>query len=240
MAPPNASLQPRQCSDDSLLMITPDDDSSMYQSNSHRSPSFTTSTPKGTQTSNMRRIHCEECDSEELLSSSKRACLDDSLYLYNEDTNQLVSTLELVSNQCCRNDCLKSFPENIIEQAQLKFAARTISEQNQFLLTCFELSIGNSKKMTHVLEGQSLCNNAFKLILCMSDKRYKRIYQQYRKGVINFEPKKRSRKESEKVSDAKAWMEQYFNMIGDHMPHLEKNSLASFFDEARHIFQNES
>ena len=164
MAPPNASLQPRQCSDDSLLIITPDDDCSMYESNSHRSPSFTTSTPKGTQTSNMRRIHCEECDSEGLFSSSKRACLDDSLYLYYEDTNQSASTLELVSNQCCRNDCLKSLPENIIEQALLKFAARTISEQNQFLLTCFELSIGNSKKMTHVLEGHSLCNNAFKHI----------------------------------------------------------------------------
>ena len=142
----------------------------------------------------MRRIHCEECDSEELLSSSKRPCLDDSLYLYYEDTNQSASTLELVSNQCCRNDCLKSFLENIIEQAQLKFAARTISEQNQFLLTCFELSIGNSKEMTHVLEGQSLCNNAFKRILCISNKRYKRIYQQYRKGVINFEPKKISKR----------------------------------------------
>ena len=172
-------------------MITPDDDSSIYESNSHRSPFFTTSTPKGTQTSNMRRIYCEECDSEELLSSSKRACLDNnSLYLYYEDTNQTASTLELVSNQCCRNDCLKSFPENIIEQAQLKFAAPTISEQNQFLLTCFELSIGNRKKMTHVLEGQSLCNNAFKRKLCISYKRYKRIYQQYRKGVINFELKK--------------------------------------------------
>ena len=80
--------------------------------------------------------------------------------------------MEPFSKQCCSNACMVVLSSLIIEQAKQRFAARTNFEQNQFLLTSFEVSNTGKNK----LEGQSLCTKAFKRILGISDKRYNRIY----------------------------------------------------------------
>ena len=136
---------------------------------------------------------------------------------------------QLLTKSCCTLKCLTHLSLAEMERSQKKFCARTLSEQNQFLLDSFQISRDSlEQELSGMLEGKHLCCEAFTSVLNISQKRYKSLHDQYKDGVLKYQRKPITRVESTKVSEAKAWMNRFFHQIGDHMPHIQQIHLPHF------------
>ena len=140
----------------------------------------------------------------------------------------------LIQSPCCTRRCLAQLSVIEIEETRKQFKERNITEQNQFLLDSFQIMTTKEEKISgrtftnHMIVGKHVCRNAFIRLLGISDKRYRRISEQFSHGVTKSKRKPVFRDESDKVSTSKAWMTRYFRQIGDHMPHLNQIHLPHF------------
>ena len=139
----------------------------------------------------------------------------------------------LIHSPCCTRRCLAQLSVIEIEETRKQFKERNITEQNQFCWICFKL--WPPRKRTLVAEQSpiiwllaNVCRNAFVRLFGISDKRYRRLSQQFSSGVTKSKRKPIFRDESDKVSISKAWITRYFRQIGDHMPHLNQIHLPHF------------
>lgn len=160
-----------------------------------------------------------------------------------EDEEELcVSAAGKLTKKCCKRSCSDTLNDGEIERARHRFMSKNTTEQNQFLIDSFQISncSDNSQSSTGdpdgMIEGRRLCCTAFTGAIGVSKKRYKTLYEQFKKGVVKFERKPMQKYESTKVSEAKAWMTRYFNTIGDHMPHVQQTHLPHFLTK-RDIYE---
>ena len=124
--------------------------------------------------------------------------------------------------KCCSCNCISRFSHHKIKELQYFFHSKSVSEQNQFLLNLFRL-MSDDGSIQHMINGKEVCRKAYIKIFQMSEKRYKRIFKMFQQNLtakVNRKPI--IRKDSVKVSEAKAWMTRYFQRIGDSMPHMEQ------------------
>lgn len=149
------------------------------------------------------------------------------------DTPQLTLTPEssvssdvsvLLASFCCKKRCLAHFTFAEAEAAKQRFRSKTTTQQNQFLLDCFLIttSIEDTSPGCQCIEGKQVCSDAFIRLLGISLKRYKHLFARFSEGVTVIQQKPAFRSETIKVTQAKAWMSQYFNRVGDHMPHVKQ------------------
>lgn len=130
---------------------------------------------------------------------------------------------QLLYSICCSKRCLANLSVVEIERSREWFTSRSTIQQNQFLLDSFHISGNPTQPDYNILEGKVLCKKAFAAALGISSKRYTRIYDNFREGVMQFTRKQIVRRShTAKVSEAKAWMEIFFTQIGDHMPHINQ------------------
>lgn len=123
---------------------------------------------------------------------------------------------------CCSNCCLA----NVDSKPLTSFVAKSTIEQNQFLMDSFNLLSNEGNGIQHMIAGKLVCKKAFILYFKISNKRYERIFEQFtRNPTVKIQRKPVIRSESVKVTEAKAWMTQYFKRIGDSMPHVEQTHL---------------
>ena len=110
--------------------------------------------------------------------------------------NEVLDGQLLATHKCCHKNCLQNLPSSVIETAKIKFTSRSVNDQNQYLLNCFELgsAIEQSSPSFHMFEGYAVCRSAFQSILSLSSKRYQRVYQQYSKGILKFEKKQKQKR----------------------------------------------
>lgn len=160
-----------------------------------------------------------------------------------EDEGELsVSAASKLTQKCCKRSCVDTLSDGEIERARHRFMSKSTTEQNQFLIDSFQISNCNDSSQSSngdpdgMIEGRRLCCTAFTGALGISKKRYKNLYEQFKKGVVKFERKPMQKYESTKVSEAKAWMARYFNTIGDHMPHVQQTHLPHFLTK-RDIYE---
>lgn len=152
----------------------------------------------------------------------------DSLIVLEDVTNPKKGRLDLETDspsipcQCCSQNCTSKLTESAKQDTRHFFKSKTVSEQNQFLMSSFHLMSGGSN-IQRIVGGRVVCKNAFMQIFKISNKRYERnlkLFQQNPTAKVIRKPV--SRKESIKVSEAKVWMTRYFDRIGDSMPHMEQ------------------
>ena len=127
-------------------------------------------------------------------------------------------------NACCSHNCLSSFTASEQLDCLNFFRSMTISDQNQFLISSFQLmSNTGSSHIQHVIKGKAICRKAYIKMLKISEKRYQRNLKLFQTDpTVKYTRKEVSRRDSVKVSEAKAWMTRYFNRIGDSMPHMDQ------------------
>lgn len=145
---------------------------------------------------------------------------------------QQSSTSQLLGLNCCELRCLATLSLLEIEKCRKNFQSRTNMEQQQFLLDTISLTAtksGRSLQHNLTLAGKQLCRGAFLRALDISEKRMRKITNLYLQGVTISPPTLTLKKaKSVKHSTALAWMERYFNRIGDKMPHLQQIHLPHF------------
>jgi len=130
----------------------------------------------------------------------------------------------LLATACCNKRCLAHFTVVEAEEVKYRFRSKTIAQQNQFLLDSFLIttSVEDSSPGNQCIEGKHICSDAFIRLLGISNKRYKRLFTSFSEGVTSIQRKPVVRNETAKATEAKAWMSQYFNRVGDQMPHIKQ------------------
>ena len=112
-----------------------------------------------------------------------------------------------------------------LEEVKAKFSYKTISEQNQYL---FDTIITRGSHIRAAIQGKTLCTKSLCCVLGVSPKRIRRMNQLAAKGVVSVSKVPRQQSKSLKYSEVIEWMHEYFNSIGDQMPHLSQIHLPHF------------
>lgn len=148
----------------------------------------------------------------------------------NTQTSLQESPLSLLGSFCCENRCLAHISVIEIQNVQQIFDSKSTVQQNQFLLDSFHITskATNDVAQAHTIDGKPVCKEAFRRILKISMKRYKRLFDQYNSGVTISSRKKPARELSVRTTEAKAWMTQFFSHTRDRMPHLQQIHLPHF------------
>ena len=138
---------------------------------------------------------------------------------------------------CCSSRCIASVNLLELEQIQSSFWSRNRSDQRQFL---FDIVIASAKRSNcdtftidgYILSGKKLCQKAFVSILRISHKRLRTVTRLAMTGAITAKNTSlRTRRKTDRVEIASAWMESYFKRIGDRMPHTQQVHLPSFLSK---------
>ena len=158
-----------------------------------------------------------------------------------QQTSQQSNSSQLLGLSCCGSRCLARLSLLELESCRKTFQNRTYVEQRQYLLDtlsvtalCTEGEEGSKNLECNQLKlaGKSLCKVAFLRVLEVSEKRMRNVTRLYVEGATISRPRLYlQRRNSSKLSTAVAWMERYFNRLGDKMPHLQQLHLPSFLSK---------
>ena len=130
--------------------------------------------------------------------------------------------VEVVQPECCYQFCLLHLTASEISSTLEYFKSKNVTDQNRFLLDSFRVS-SNNETTHHIICGKHVCKDAYIRILQISQKRYNHALKLHKANpTVKIERKCAVRSESTKVAEAKAWLERYFNRIGDSMPHIDQ------------------
>lgn len=191
----------------------------------HSTPTATPLVASNT-TSLLHHIGTQEsgpCDSTLQSSQDSLIILEDATNPVSTKKRRLDAETDIpCHDQCCSQNCMSNFTESEMEDSWHFFQSKTVSDQNQFLMSSFQLMSGDSS-IQHIVSGKVVCRKAYMQIFKISDKRYKQNFKIFQQNpTVKVTRKSVSRKDSMKVSEAKAWMTRYFNRIGDSMPHMDQ------------------
>ncbi len=146
----------------------------------------------------------------------------------NADTvTEIWSLFDVMATHGCAEDCVRclhGLNEYDILSAHSRFAAKTPIEQRKWLFEYMathcpngELGLKEPKKVTYLLCGKSVCLPAWLAVLSISSSRFYEIRKEFLNGMIEPAPKK-PRALAIKSHQAIAWMNNYFERIGDKRP----------------------
>lgn len=156
---------------------------------------------------------------------------DDLLFYESEERSAIPMTISrLLEEPCCRKGCLKYLSPAEVCQARHHFSSKTPEEQRQYLLDCETVSsVDSAQPQIFALFGKGLCKKGFALVLDCSTKRLDRVAALLREGVAKVSHRNVGQlRQTTKTTDAIAWMNSYFQMIGEHMPDCDRIHLPSF------------
>lgn len=166
-------------------------------------------------------------------SASKSKRLDSShLPVLNREELDYVSGV-LVS-KCCDKDCLFHLSANSVLTLLRKFSSLGANAQLQWLGDrIHENSTPNLEKgmlnTRYTVGGQEVCLLAWCAVLHISPKRVSRVAKSVSLGMVTAEHGNKGKKRINTKSEiAKAWMNHYFHLVGDHMPHNKQIHLPSW------------
>ena len=172
----------------------------------------------------------EACNSDMNISSSAK---NDSLSLSHSpatDERETVGTI-LVS-KCCNKDCLLFLTANDVLTARKRVCALSASTLRQWLVDkVLEGSHSvNGKLETHFnVAGIEVCRAAFCQVYSLNVRKVSRATKSVIANNLIVEHGNAGRKRpTTKCDSAKTWMERYFNLIGDKMPHNGQIHLPSW------------
>ena len=160
---------------------------------------------------------------------------------FSLDTEASLPKESTLGKECCTGKCLQNFSVKEFNSATEHFQSKTPAEQRQFLHDSIIFSSPTSckpaVKESFMLCGKQVCKRAFALLLGTTERRFDRIKQNCtsatRKLTHGNQGVKRT---TTKSNDASAWMKNYFEQMGDHMPDNNRIHLPSFLTK-REVYQ---
>ena len=146
---------------------------------------------------------------------------------------ELVDVGNTLVSGCCQQQCLLSLTPNAVISSRRKLSTLSSNERRQWITDkVFESSkpLGQDKLETQfVLSGNVICNTAWRKIYKVSEKQLSRISRNVARGLLNVHHGNKGRKRNNTKSEvAKTWMERYFHLVGDKMPHNNQIHLPSW------------
>ena len=147
---------------------------------------------------------------------------------------------EITTSQCCKKRCLAGLSILELEKAREVFKKKKWIEQQQFLLNsafiCHPVTSdtttcsynATTDVSTMMIEGKRVCRQAFTKALGISRKRYRRMVNLHQKGVTKATKKTPTRSQYSRTTEARTWMDTYFHLVGDQMPHVQRIHLPQF------------
>ena len=145
----------------------------------------------------------------------------------NAETWSLFDVMEThgCEENCVR--CLHGLNECDVLSAHSSFQTKTPVEQRKCLFDYMtthcpngEFGLKEPKKVTYLLCGKSVCLPVWLAVLSISSSRFYEIRKEFTKGIAEPAPKK-PRTLAVKSQQAIAWMNSYFERIGDKWPDKE-------------------
>ena len=151
--------------------------------------------------------------------------------------------MPILIKSCCSQQCLQNLTANEILKLYTQFKVLSSVQQRQWLVdklnenTCCSTSSQNDET-TYIVSGKVVCKAAWCQVLQISPKRVSLALKVVKQGQISSleHGNKGKKRPAVKTEDAHAWMEKYFNLLGDHMPHIDQIHLPSW-DSQKFVYQ---
>ena len=141
----------------------------------------------------------------------------------------------------CKEQCITQvhgLTELDVLRAHHTFSTKSSNQQRQWLLDYFVSHCPmdkdgrkNPKIMKFVLSGQNVCQPVWMAVLMIRSSRFYELRKEFLDGKFLVEQEKRSRSLSSKSMQCIAWMENYFERIGDKRPDADGIYLPSCLTE---------
>ena len=139
---------------------------------------------------------------------------------------------------CCQQQCLLSLTPKAVLSARRRLNSLSSIDKKQWITdkvlecsTTSNPSPGNASKLqTHLFfSGTIICKGAWCKIHQLSERQLQRVSRNVASGFTKVSHGNAGRKRTNAKSEiAKTWMERYFHLIGDKMPHNEQIHLPSW------------
>ena len=160
----------------------------------------------------------------------------------NKNKWQLFSVIN--SKNGCSEKCatdIHCLNEYSILSAHDQFASKSISDQNLWIIQYFESHCPCSsdgekdvKAISYFIQGKEICLNMWLEILGISQSRFYRLRNEFSTdGGIKYLSQSRHRRKRPKTMQAIAWMDQYFQRIGDKRPDKDGIFLPTCLTETK-------
>ena len=140
----------------------------------------------------------------------------------------------LLVSQCCEKHCLFHLTANDVLTLQRKFSSLGANAQRQWLGDRISENSRPSLEtgMLHtryIVGGQEVCQFAWCRVLRISPKRVSRVFKSVSVGMVTAEHGNKGKKRINTKSEiAHTWMNRYFQLVGDRMPHNNQLHLPSW------------
>ena len=134
---------------------------------------------------------------------------------------------------CCEKDCLLHLTAHDVIMTRRKLSSLRGTEQRQWLM---DRLVENSHEVEkgkletkYLVAGQEVCQLAWCKVTLISSKRVSSALKSASLGQVIAEHGNKGKKRmNTKSENAKAWMQRYFHLIGDRMPHNSQIHLPSW------------
>lgn len=135
--------------------------------------------------------------------------------------------------KCCEKDCLLHLTAHDVIMTRRKLSSLRSIEQRQWLM---DRLVENSHEVEkgkletkYIVAGQQVCQLAWCKVTLISSKRVSSALKSASLGQVIAEHGNKGKKRmNTKSESAKAWMQRYFDLIGDRMPHNSQIHLPSW------------
>ena len=147
--------------------------------------------------------------------------------------NELDEISKVLVSSCCDKKCLFYLCAHDVITARQKFTSLGANAQRQWLtdkmIENSHIAAGGKLVTTYFVAGREVCQSAWCNVHSLSPKRVSRVLKAVTNGqkIIQHGNKGKKRCNS-RSTGAKAWMERYFHLIGDKMPHNNQIHLPSW------------
>ena len=142
----------------------------------------------------------------------------------SDKKNELDEISKVLVSSCCDKKCLFYLCANDVITARQKFTLLGANAQRQWLtdkvIESSHIATGGKLTTTYFVAGREVCKSAWCNVYSLSPKRVSSVLKAVTNGqkIVQHGNKGRTRCNS-RTTGAKAWMERYFHLIGDKMPH---------------------
>ena len=160
-------------------------------------------------------------------------CLDTTALPKSERDDELHEVGTILVSRCCIRSCLFHLTAHDVIKARKKFSSLGVNAKRQWLMDRIHENSHETEQgildTKYTVAGREICQLAWCKVHAVSSTRVRRMLKSVSFGQIIAEHgNKGNRRVNTKSENAKAWMQRYFHLVGDKMPHNNQIHLPSW------------
>ena len=149
------------------------------------------------------------------------------------EDGDLAEVSHILVSECCSEECLRKLCARDVIPIRQKMRSFGLNEKRQWMmdkvLENSQASDPGKINTKFLAAGREVCKSAWCTVHGVSSRQLSRVTQCVSLGQVTTEHGNKGKKRcNSKSSGAKAWMDRYFHLIGDKMPHNNQVHLPSW------------